>query len=347
MKEEEFDKMLEKNLRKKYQILKKLDDDAAFERFCNKVDIEHSLENKKNVFPLRKVWTTVAVAAVLLVIAIVAVQLFVNEPVKEQIALNIPPGKECAYITTSNGKYLTLDDNSNINEEDMVASIVDGELKIEDGQDADKMNLITIPRGGEYRITLPDGTHVHLNAESSLEFPSHFSGMARTVKLTGEAYFDVAKNDNMPFIVEVGNLNVKQYGTHYNINAYDERQIEVTLVEGSIALQLDNQIERRIIPGHQAVVRGNDVSIKKVDIYKAVSWNEGIFSFEDETLSSIASTLSRWYNTEIDVDKSLQNQHFSGSLMRDDNLADIMEAICEVTNTTFEYNNNTIKLIKK
>ena len=338
----------DRNLRRKYQILKHLDETKAFERFCERVGAEVPEAETGKAFGMRSVWTSLAVAAVLIVLAVLSVKLFVNpETTDSQVVVNIAPGKEQAFLTTASGKQVSLDESSSIVEEGMVASVVDGELIVEDGDDTSMMNMISIPRGGEYRVTLPDGTRVHLNAESTLEFPSRFSREVRIVRLTGEAYFDVAKDSKSPFIVEVGTVSVKQYGTHYNINAYNANHIEVTLVEGSIGVSADGSEETKLTSGYQAVVTVNGIKVQKVDIHNVTGWNEGVFSFEGMTLEQIAVTLSRWYDTDFEVEEGLRRMHFSGSLMRDENLGDILDAICEITNTRYEYNHHTIKVTKK
>lgn len=345
MKEDIENKFMKKNLRKKYQILKNVDEEAAFERFCNRVGVE--VPKKRSAgFPVH--WrrlACVAASVAAIMVGIIVMRLDGGNTVMN--VADIKHAGSCAYLTTESGASVDLDNSSqSIAIDGLLAQTTDGMLSVEDNGTAAR-NVITVPRGGEYHVTLSDGTKVHLNAESSLEFPSHFNGNARKVKLTGEAYFDVAHVEDMPFLVEAGHAVVKQYGTHYNVDAYNTRSVKVTLVEGSISVRTNNTGEHFIKSGQQAVVSHDAIGIKNVDVAKETGWNKGVFCFEDANLADIASTLTRWYDMDIEVDKSLASLHFTGSLMRDDNLADILDAICELTGTTYEYNNGKIKLYRK
>jgi transmembrane sensor len=149
---------------------------------------------------------------------------------------------------------------------------------------ANTLNTITIPRGGKYDITLPDGTKVWLNSSSSLIFPSAFTGSERKVTLTGEAYFEVAKNKNMPFKINVNNKQVVEVlGTHFNISAYtDERSITTTLLEGSVKVNYQNK-SILIKPGQMAVNNlTTDITVEPADIDEVMAWKNGMFMFNND-----------------------------------------------------------------
>ena len=336
----------------KRKVYDSLDTDVAFERFAKKIGFEENATpdvSQRNVSmiawfrPYRKY---VAVAASLLIPVIIATSvIFTSENTSDEIISNTMPGTSIAYIETSSGEVIPLDSASvNIHKAGINASVANGELVIE-GADEVENTSIYIPRGGEYKLTLIDGTKVHLNSDSKLTFPSRFTGNSRDVELVGEAYFEVAHDEGKPFIVHLGNVSVKQYGTRFNINAYTGKSKTITLVEGSIGVTSGNN-ECRLTPGRQACVSGDEMKVCNADVDAVMGWTEGMFKFDGENLSDIAATLSRWYNVDVCVDASLSNCCFTGSLSRESSLRDILEAICEITNTSISVNDNTIKIKK-
>jgi ferric-dicitrate binding protein FerR (iron transport regulator) len=199
-------------------------------------------------------------------------------------------------------------------------------------------NMITTPRGGEYQVTLADGTSVWLNAASSLRFPVHFSSGERTVYLTGEAYFEVAKDAAHPFNVVVDNLNVTVLGTRFNINAYAEGDGErVTLAEGSVRVQKETGVKTAgsvlLTPGQQAVCGpgGDDIKVRPVNVAAVLAWKDGQFLFEGETLGALMSRLARWYDVDVVYDTGVNRQmHFTGRIQKYDNISSILH-LMEIT----------------
>lgn len=159
------------------------------------------------------------------------------------------------------------------------------------------------PRGGTYQIVLSDGTKVWLNASSELKFPASFNQTKqRSVELSGEAYFEVAKNKMKPFMVRSNGQEIEVLGTHFNVNSYlDEKVTKTTLLEGAIKLsqlKRDNPASYVLRPGQQAVA-GNTVVIRNVDAMDVIDWKNGMFIFNKESLESIMRKLSRWYDVDV------------------------------------------------
>lgn len=170
-----------------------------------------------------------------------------------------------------------------------------------DSSAAAVLNKVTTPRGGEYSIRLSDGTKIKLNAGSSLEFPVGFYGKSRTVKLHGEAYFEVAKDRSKPFIVEVGLMSVKVLGTHFNISSYaEEKGIRTSLSQGKIAILSREKQLGVLVPGEQALFNQGTLSIAAIDTLETNAWVNGTFVFNDRSLKFIIAKLARWYNFEYD-----------------------------------------------
>lgn len=212
-------------------------------------------------------------------------------------------------------------------------------------------NMLQTPRGGEYRIVLEDGTRVHLNSLSTLTYPVCFDQDTRTVQLSGEAYFEVAKDARRPFLVKVNGLTVKQYGTRFGITARTPFHTTVALEEGTIGVTAPGSSERILSVGDVAV--WNDslslltvVSPASLESYTA--WHYSRFVFENKTLGDIMQTLSLWYNVEVQFeDKALSALHFTGSVGRYDDIRIILDVIEEAAAVRFRIKGDRILIMNK
>lgn len=198
-----------------------------------------------------------------------------------------------------------------------------------DGYQADKdiFNEIITPRGGTYQVVLSDGTKVWLNADSRLTFPQRFAGPKREVALVGEAYFEVTKSQDRPFVVKTAGQEIAVLGTSFNVAAYaDERSEQTTLVEGEVVVTTA-QLTRQLIPGDQATVNAGGISVGKVDTSPFVAWKSGVIAFNEETLEHIMRDISRWYDVDIHfegVDKQLR---FGGTVSRYANVSEVLRRL--------------------
>ncbi|GGA86343.1 hypothetical protein GCM10008015_28820 [Flavobacterium palustre] len=196
-------------------------------------------------------------------------------------------------------------------------------------------HYLTIPRGGQFAITLADGTKVWLNSETKLKFPVNFTeGKTRSVELVyGEAYFDVSPSTahkGAGFTVYQKKQQIHVIGTEFNIKAYkDDSNIATTLVEGKVEMQFAN-VKQKLIPNQRANfdIKTNKVKIAKVDVYSEICWKDGVFSFEDKPLDEIMKVLSRWYDIEVVFEnESLKKEQFNGVLIKDRNIDEILRSI--------------------
>ena len=177
-------------------------------------------------------------------------------------------------------------------------------------------NEILTPNGGQYQLNLPDGTVVWLNAASSLKYPTHFSGGERKVELTGEAYFEVAKNKEMPFIVKTGRQEVLVLGTHFNINSYsNEKETKTTLLEGAVRVA-GNGGTVVLKPGQQAVLSSSQLQVQPVDVEEAIAWKNGYFQFNRSDLESLMRQVSRWYNVKVQYAGKIPLKEYTGKIPR-------------------------------
>ena len=228
----------------------------------------------------------------------------------------ISAGSTKALLTLANGETLELTDDTQKNQK----LLSDSQLASLASTPHVSDQVLTTPRGAEFRITLEDSTEVWLNADSRLSYPETFDGQQRRVTLEGEAYFKVVKDAAKPFVVVSGSQEVRVYGTEFNVCAYsDEKDIRTTLVEGSISLRPinGNQSELMLTPGKQAIFDKEDETARVVSVDTEVitSWRTGVFVFEGQTMEQIIHSLSRWYDFEYEFrDTATAQTIFMGSI---------------------------------
>lgn len=294
-------------------------------------------------------WRSIAAAASVLLV--IAAGFFIYRQAQPQkaaqpavAAKNDPaPGKNVAMLTLANGQKVMLDSTVDglLAREGgtSIRKAANGELIYEDGADSElkvRINRIDIPRGGQYRLTLPDGTKVWLNAATSLQYPSSFTGKDRTVELNGEAYFEVAADPEKPFRVVSGHQSLDVLGTYFNINSYEEEDaVRTTLLQGSVRLTNTLQKASRILqPGQQAAMFRGDrpMRITNADIEEVMAWKEGYFIWNKESIESIMRKLSRWYDIRPVYEKPLPDIVLSGMVSRSKNLSEVLKDL-EATGT--------------
>ncbi len=247
---------------------------------------------------------------------------------------NILPGSSKAVLTLEDGSSIILDElengvvanqsNSVVNKE-TDGSLVYTSSKAATGQEQIKYNSIVVPRGGEYQLVLPDGTKVWLNSESFLRFPVAFIGKERRVELSGEAYFEVAKNERKPFRVLAKGTEINVLGTHFNVNAYNNA-VNTTLIEGAVKLVHKN-VKAILKPGQSGMMHKGAFKIGVADIEAVVAWKKGYFIFHDESLKSIMEKVSRWYDIDVEYRGGVENKEFYAKISRQDNLKEMLSNI--------------------
>jgi ferric-dicitrate binding protein FerR (iron transport regulator) len=255
----------------------------------------------------------------------------INVPVVAMAdAAKIKPGTDGAVLTLANGSEILLDTIRNATialQGGATAKVVNGGLVYEAVGGEAVYNTMSTPRGRQYHVTLPDGSEVWLNSASSIRFPTVFSGKERKVTITGEAYFEVAQNAQLPFRVNANNkATVEVLGTHFNVNAYENEQtVNTTLLEGSVKVN-----ERLITPGQQAQVgqaAGVVTIVHHADTEKIMAWKNGAFNFEGLGVEEAMRQLERWYDIEVVYEKDIPNIAFFGAISRNLNLFDLLEVL--------------------
>lgn len=282
-----------------------------------------------------------AAAAVLLIVATSVVISITNDK-KEIYTNNIKhpkqdrlPGGDKAVLTLSDGRTIILDSAGNgVLAQQGSTNIIkknDGQLEYsgETGASTEMAyNLLQTPRGGQYKITLPDGSKVWINAASSLKYPVAFVGNERKVEISGEAYFEIVKDATKPFKVQLNNMEVEVLGTHFNVNGYeDEESVKTTLLEGKVKVQAASGV-KFLNPGQQAQIKssGNIAVTSDINLEEIVAWKDGNFQFENADIKAVMRQLARWYDVDVTYKGNI-NQHFVGSISRNVNLSQVLSML--------------------
>ena len=269
----------------------------------------------------------------------------------------IVPGKSIASLTLANGKTIPLDNNrieKVIKEGDVtIGKTNTGQLVYnmsasKDNSSDTGFNTVTTPAGGQYEVVLPDGTHVWLNASSSIRFPASFSAASRRVELKGEAYFEVAKighaKARVPFYVTSAGQEVEVLGTHFDIDSYkDEPFTKTTLLEGSVSV--NTALQHKVIkPGEQASLKGVQLSVAAVNAEDEIAWKNGNFQFNDADIKTVMREISRWYNVDVKYIGQTTNETFGGTMSRSKNMNEVLKSLEETGAVKFEIEGRTVKV---
>lgn len=292
-------------------------------------------------------WSSIAAAVLVVLSAGLLIFQHKTDPVEQAVKLDkhvILPGGKRAMLTLADGSKVMLDDVNagRIASQGtvQVTKTADGRLAYSSSTgspsslrpDEDSYNIVETPRGGQYQVTLPDGTVVWLNAASSLKYPVSFKGGERRVELSGEAYFEVAHNKKLPFRVVSNKQRVEVLGTHFNIQAYkDENSWKTTLLEGSVSISsLKNS--SLLAPGQQAqITESGTISVSQANTEEAIAWKNGYFRFHREGIESIMRKVSRWYDVEVEFKGGGSDEKFNGTISSSKNIGQVLEVL-EATN---------------
>ncbi|WP_184547820.1 FecR family protein [Mucilaginibacter sp. FT3.2] len=288
-------------------------------------------------------WLKYAVAASILIFMAIGAYLFTYKRTtsRSNVKIDFAPGGNKAMLTLSNGSKIILTDakNGKLASQGNIAvtKTHDGEVSYDASASTGpekgarpSYNTITTPKGGQYQVLLADGSKVWLNSVSSISFPTSFTGKERHVEITGEVYFEVAKNKAKPFFVKAGSQEVQVLGTHFNINSYnDEPDIKTTLLEGAVKIrQLNNSFSALLKPGQQAVNKlSGPIQVRDADIEQVIAWKNGLFQINDASIEAIMRQAARWYDVDIEYEGKIPQRQFSGKIKRDVKASEFLQML--------------------
>ena len=301
----------------------------------------------------RRVWLKVVSYAAMLALPIIAgILLWTRQPVEEVVDYGIGPikhGARKATLVLNDGKVLALDtsrmtlkesDGVTIHTNDQALVYVDSL----DNKGENLQNRLITPKGGEYTIMLADGTKVWVNAATEIRYPVKFAGKERRVRLEGEAYFEVVKNTEKPFIVEANGVEVAAVGTEFNVNSRKEKVVESVLVKGRVGVE--NGIRQVMLTPNQLAVCDVETSgivVKEVDVRKYIDWKNGDFVFSDDRLEDVMNKLVLWYDCDVVyADEELKEIRLSGDMKRYGEVEEFLHFLKISTGAHFSVKNKTI-----
>ncbi|HJA14122.1 MAG TPA: DUF4974 domain-containing protein [Candidatus Butyricimonas faecavium] len=318
-------------------------------------------ERKRRAY-VRQILTYAAI--IVLPLAVVAGFWFLNQekntyPMASERIVRITPGSPRAVLITADQTVHELNGVQELREIEVEKGVVvkqgGGNLEYDSlvtlGQEVTlAMNTLKIPRGGEFRLKLSDGTNVYLNSASELKYPVCFNEKERTVYLSGEAYFEVTEDLNRPFYVVTEEVQIRVYGTEFNVNTHQPGKVYTVLVDGKVGIKKRGVVEEVTMkPGQLASFdrKEGTIEVRDVDVRQYVVWKDGYFTFENESLEQILNTLSLWYDVDVFFQtESTKHLVFTGYMKRYNDISEILDAITDVVGVNFTINGKTIIVSK-
>jgi transmembrane sensor len=358
--------------------------------------IEQAEHPTQNIPVVKRLWFRIAMAAAIVVLVCIPVYYYMvkkaaTRPLVQTKQQTAPPhdalpGGNKATLTLADGTVIDLDNaaNGKLGEQNnAIISKENGSLKYESAIgpdshrdqsaiDAVAYNILSTPKGGQYFLELPDGSKVWLNAASSIRYPTAFNGKERVVELTGEAYFDIKKSEQIPFRVYLTSAStdgasrqgmIEVLGTQFNVNAYhDEGIIKTTLHEGKVKVvngewskindkPQDNKRMTILKPGQQAQLLNNTTTgngrirvIDDVDTEAAIAWKNGLFYFDNVDIQAIMRQLARWYKVQVVFKGRIPARRFAGQVSRNSNLSQVLK-ILELSKIHFTVEGDVVTVL--
>jgi ferric-dicitrate binding protein FerR (iron transport regulator) len=316
----------------------------------NQVDVEQEWENFKQHPQVKakswiRSWLPYAAA---LVVTFSCFGLYLRhdnhvDSKSQQVAYDVAPGNKKAMLELADGLVVRLDNQSSEQSKNQNFEVKEGTVYFKPNKEniqQNGKNALRTPRAGEYKVVLPDGTRVWLNASSYLSFPQSFNGDERRVELKGEAYFEVAHLPSKPFIVAFNNTQVKVFGTHFNINTYGKAST-TTLIDGSVSVTYGT-VERFLKPGEEALIDAGKIEVQPTEVYKSIAWKEGVFYFKEDQIKDVLDQIARWYDVQIAYEGPVNAQSITGSIRRQATLNQVLEMLGTVTHAKFNLKDKTV-----
>ncbi|WP_257670351.1 FecR family protein [Parapedobacter tibetensis] len=305
---------------------------------------------QKSKYPFY-MWSRYVAAAVVLVATVIIFGLhrhFIPAKKVAESPVAIQPGGNRAMLTLDDGSQIALDlanigeitDRGNVH----VTKLRDGQLAYSyqgatpSVPENNIYHTISTPRGGQYQVSLSDGTKVWLNAASSIRFPATFTGHERVVEIIGEAYLEVEKQPGKPFIVKGNDQRITVLGTRFNVMAYpDEHQVQTALLQGHVLVRI-GQKDYPLQPGQRTTFdkRKERVRVEAFDAEEAIAWRSGHFMFKDEPVESVMRKIARWYDVEIAYEGNMEGKLFSGTISRYDQVQDVLDMLALTGTVNFK-----------
>lgn len=317
-----------------------------------------SLPQRKNTI-FKTLWPRMAVAASIAFIMAIGAYFYSNSQGSKvkpgfAYAADIAPGKNKATLTLSDGRKIALSETVNGElaqeagvvitksaEGALIYGVKDNDLKV-----TDQINALSTGNGETYKVILPDGTLIWLNASSSIKYPASFEGIKqRVVELKGEAYFEVAKDKSHPFVVKSEGQEIEVLGTHFNVRAYPKEPLRTALAEGAVKVSTAFG-EKLIAPGQQTVVTDNAIAVEAADLDETLAWKDGFFKFNSESIENIMTVISRWYAIDVVYQDRPKNNSFTGRVSRYRNISEVLKMLEQTKGVHFKIEGRRVTVMQ-
>ncbi len=321
-----------------FDVYQKVDAQNSWKEVAQKTSQKPGWHNPRLITPQRILRIASSIAAILVMafLAYKGTQYFDQE--KQMAEAHLMPGSSRAELVLGGGEVIELEPErqEHIQEEGTIIENESGTLEYTELKEVTAkpaINKLRVPRGGEYKLKLSDGTKVWLNSESELSFPVAFVNNERAVKLRGEAYFEVTANKTKPFVVDVDGQEIVVLGTHFNVSAYaDDNEVVTTLVEGKVSVTtMDSaHMQEILLPNEQLVYYHDTHKLIKqnIDTHEYTAWKDGLFIFRQKPLKHIMKVLGRWYDVEVCfAEEELSEFIFAGDLSKSNSLHDFISVM--------------------
>ena len=315
--------------------------------FLSGLEQEHELNQlkaritAKRTTRIRRLWRYAAVAAVIIT------GIFIFRYQEQTAPIEFPmiaATSDHVQLLTQDGQAVDLDGSG----QGMVHALGPLEIRVV-GTELQSvhsrevvMSTLVVPPKRSYQVTLPDGTKVWLNSASELHFPSRFDDSVREVSLKGEGYFDVAKNEQKPFIVHAGGTVVEVLGTRFNVSSYREEPIRTALVEGSVKVSAKNEPPIFLHPGLMSEFDGNRFQQATFDTVEATAWIDGVYYFNNASLDELAPVINRWYGLSVKLADGRLTRHRISGLLERDHLAYFLSDLHTSTDISYRIEEDTL-----
>jgi ferric-dicitrate binding protein FerR (iron transport regulator) len=328
--------------------------DSGIYAIYDDLENRRAQRNKDKTFRIGRFLKYAAIVALIVAIG-AAIPFLLPEQDQPEFSANLSSQMNAtdAKLITAGGEQILLKNKQS----DLSISTSGNQLQIDQdttivlNEKADEMAQLVVPYGKRSNLQLADGTKVWINAGSALAFPQKFTGRERKVYLNGEAYFEVAKDNRMPFVVVTDRMDVRVYGTKFNVsNTNGNNQLEVVLVEGSVGLRETGGLglfgkETKLVPNQRAVYDKTDreTAIETVDVSYYTCWTQGLFEFKKESILTVFDKLSRYYNVRFASDGNVElSKKISGKLDLKDSLEAVLKVISDAAPVGFSIDGNQV-----
>ena len=334
---------------KRSEIIRFFDQQKSWNKIIKQIHKENLSLPPKRFFLTRNNHKWVAAALIFIILTFGGIILY-HSAIQKDVSFEqaLPPGKSLAYLEINNSSRYDLGKIESTKLSNLTSAKLDsGKITYSDNPKKQEIEYhkIHVPKKGEFFIVLSDGSKVWLNSESSLGFPSQFTNKYRIVDLKGEAYFEIAKNKEQPFIVQTSDIKIDVVGTHFNVKAYPEEEFSyTTLLEGKIKISSD-KFNEELDPNEQLKVDNTKKTYTKKNVNASIytAWTKGKFVFKDVAFVEIMNTLSRWYDLKIIYEnEKVKNEHFSISVDRYDDITPFLKHIEKISQIKFNLKNNYV-----